>query len=332
MTVHPGTKGPRQHLLPPDIMRKILLSVGAIIFGASLLTLANGAVSTFLTVEMAKTGIPPALVGLVITGHAIGFILGCFIAGRAIRMVGHIRVFAAFAAAAAIATMAYTVSEVWWLWLVLRMIVGFCSAGLFTVAESWMSDRTPKEQRGSALSIYMISNKLAFASGQGLLILNETYGFVVLLVMSALYSFALIPVVMTRSTGPNIPQISTLHFKTVYRIAPAGLVGAVAVGLMTSGSGRHTRVRCGAHTLDRDNCVARRRTADRQPVSSVAAGMDVRSHGSPGHHRRRHTGSGRNFSRSGVQRSAPTASSHRALRALGWDGIVDLRNLCCARQ
>ena len=41
-------------------------------------------------------------------------------------------------------------------WFILRIVTGFSMVSLYTVAESWLNDRSSNKNRGSVLSIYMI--------------------------------------------------------------------------------------------------------------------------------------------------------------------------------
>lgn len=210
------------------------LAVAAIILGVALLQLANGALLTFLPVRLTLDSYSAGSIGLIATGHAAGFLVGCLTTTRIIRQVGHIRAFAVFAAMMSATAIAFSlwIDPVYWMGL--RIITGFCSAGLFTVAESWLAERTPAALRGRVLSVYMIFNKVGFAGGQLMLAVGDVAGLAFYMGGAALYALCLIPVALTTSTSPSVPDIAPLRLRELYRIAPAGVVGCFATGLINS--------------------------------------------------------------------------------------------------
>ena len=98
-----------------------------------------------------------------------GFLGGSVYTPRIVQRVGHIRVFAALAsiASACILVHAVFVTPVWW--AVLRFASGFCFAGVYVVAESWLNDRSTNETRGKLLSFYMVLSYVGAGGGQLLL-------------------------------------------------------------------------------------------------------------------------------------------------------------------
>src|SRR3546814_12731987 len=95
-----------------------------------------------------------------------------------------------------------------YLWGPLRLITGFCSAGLFTIAESWISAQTPSQIRGRVLSLYMLSNKLALAGGQILLAFSDIEATAFFIVAACCYSLSLIPVALPRGHTPAQPELT----------------------------------------------------------------------------------------------------------------------------
>ena len=213
-------------------MGSAFLGLVAIVAGAFLLQVSNGWLGILVPLELGVEGYPAAVIGLVVTAHSVGFLVGCIFAPRLVRSLGHIRAFAVLAAAVSVATMAFTATVDPWLWGPLRLVTGFCSAGLFTIAERWISAQTPSQFRGRVLSLYMLSNKVALAGGQLLLAFSNADASVYFLVAAACYSLSLIPVASTHGATPSQPELMTLSLRKLYRIAPVGIVGAVATGLV----------------------------------------------------------------------------------------------------
>ena len=210
-----------------------VLALTAIVAGAFLLQMANGWLGLLVPARLGAAEYPATVVGIVVTAHSVGFLAGCLVAARIVRQVGHIRAFAALAAAVSVASLAFTIAVEPVLWTLLRLVTGFCSAGLFTIAEAWISAQTPQKLRGRVLSLYMTSNKLAVAGGQ-LALAAADGGAVFFLLSSAAYSLALIPVALNPAAAPKPPELVTLNLRQLFRIAPAGVVGCFAAGLINT--------------------------------------------------------------------------------------------------
>ena len=50
----------------------------------------------------------------------------------------------------------------------MRLITGFCFAGIFVIVESWLNERSNNESRGMVLSIYLFISLGGLAGGQWL--------------------------------------------------------------------------------------------------------------------------------------------------------------------
>lgn len=211
-----------------------LLPVLPIIASVAIMQLASGLLTTFLPLRMVVEGLPATAVGIMVTGHGLGFLVGCLVAPKVIRAVGHIRVFAAFAATVAAIALAFGATIDTVLWTVLRFVVGFCYAGLFTVAESWLNDQLPSNVRGRVISLYMLANKLSFAGGQMLLTAGSIEGALFFMVGSAAFSLSLLPVALTRGGTPPVPEVVRLSARQLWRLSPVGLVGCFATGMVNA--------------------------------------------------------------------------------------------------
>ncbi len=210
------------------------LALAAVIFGAGVLQIAHGLLSTLLPLQLNAAQASTVDIGLMATAFSGGFILGCLAVSRLIAAVGHIRVFAAFAALASAVTLAFAIAPEPLLWMAVRVVHGFATASLLTVAESWLNERTPSQQRGRVMAAYMVISKTAFAGGQLSLVLSDIGGLIFFMVASAAYSLSLIPVAMTRAPSPSVPKLRTLGLKRFYRVAPAAAVGCFAIGMMNA--------------------------------------------------------------------------------------------------
>lgn len=215
-------------------MLSTLLPVAPILAGTALLLVGNGVFSTFIALRMSTEGFATGSIGMVVASYSIGFLIGCRLAGRLVRRVGHIRAFAVLAGTMCAITLLYpfvigTVS-----WTLLRAFNGAASAGMFMITESWLNHRTRANERGRVLAAYTISNKLAFGGGQFLLGLADTSGQLLFMVSAIAYALSLLPVALTAESAPPIEDARRMPLAELYRASPLGVVGVLLAGLVGS--------------------------------------------------------------------------------------------------
>lgn len=212
-------------------MNAAFLSVIAVVLGVTLLQGANGVLTALLPLRMVGEGMDAVDVGIMATGYSVGFLAGCLMAPPVVRAIGHIRTFAIAAAALSVMALAFAIAVDTTLWTILRTVTGLCMAVLYTVADSWITDRSPPDQRGRILSLYLISTKLALIGGPLLLIFAPTSGSGPMMIMAALISMSLIPVAATRSSSPTLPDARPMGLRELFILAPAAVTGSFAAGL-----------------------------------------------------------------------------------------------------
>ena len=72
-------------------------------------------------------------IGLVMSGYSLGQLAGCIAVPRILETSGHVRVFAALASLASIAALIHMIYVDPYIWGAMRMLSGFCYAGLYVV-------------------------------------------------------------------------------------------------------------------------------------------------------------------------------------------------------
>lgn len=216
-------------IMPPGIA-----SLGPLLASVGILLAGNGLQNTLISVRGNIEGFSPQTIGLFTTFYFIGFMVGCFLAPVVVRRVGHIRAFAVFAAVAATATASHAIFVFPVAWFALRFFAGICFVGLFTVIESWISEKSTNENRGQVFSVYRIISLLAITGGQGLLVLADPSTFVLFIAVSMLVTLALVPVALSTTNMPHAPKKVHIRISRLYRISPLGMVGAMIGGMALS--------------------------------------------------------------------------------------------------
>lgn len=164
------------------------------------------------------------------SAYYVGFLLGAWRTTAMITRVGHVRVFAALASLISAAFLVYAAAPNPWVWIAMRVIVGFCFSGVYVVAESWLNDAATNETRGKALSLYMIVQMLGLISAQLLLNVANPAGYTLFVVMSVLVSISMTPILLTAGTAPAYRTTKPMTLVELFRISPLGCVSMFLLG------------------------------------------------------------------------------------------------------
>ena len=213
-------------------MDHVLRSAWPLFLGMALLMLGNGLQGTLLGVRADIEGFATAVTGIVMSGFYAGLLAGAVFAPRLIGRVGHVRVFAAFAAVASAAVLLHAVFLEPVLWALMRVISGFAFAALYIVAESWLNSETRNDARGRVLGAYMIVSAGGMAFGQVLLNAADPADFVPFTVVSVLVSLAVVPMLLSTGPSPKLAPAGRPDFRRLYATSPLGVVGVVVSGVI----------------------------------------------------------------------------------------------------
>ncbi len=207
------------------------IAAWALFTGIGLMMIGNGLQGTLVGIRSEEAGFGTNTIGLVMSGYFVGILVGSRAATKALTSVGHIRVFAALASLASTATLVYllTVNPV--AWGLMRFATGFCMAGLYVVAESWINDLATNANRGRLLAFYMVVSMGGFAGGQLLLNVPDRTGIQLFLISSVLISLALVPTSLSASSSPPTLTPEVMSIGELAAIVPTGIVVSVLVGM-----------------------------------------------------------------------------------------------------
>ncbi len=214
-------------------MIQILASVFFLLLGAGILVIGNSLLGIVLPVRLGYEHIPEFQSGMVMSAYYLGFVLGSAGIQALIRRAGHIRAFAALAAVLTAAAMLHALVFDIWVWAALRILAGFCMAGLFAIIESWLNVKSSNENRGQILSIYVVTIYAASFGGQFLVNLGTAEGTALYCVVGLAVVLSLVPVVLTRVVGPEIDKIKAMSLMALYRASPLGAVVTCGAGLLS---------------------------------------------------------------------------------------------------
>jgi len=207
-----------------------LRSIAAILLSTALFLIGNGLLGTVTPVRATLEGFGDIVIGLIGSFYYAGFVLGCFAGPRMLARVGHVRTFAVAAGLGAVTPLLQllVVNEV--VWILVRGLFGFAAANLYMVIESWLNETATNETRGRILAAYMTVNFLGLMGGQMLFTTGRATSFALFSLSAIFYAICLIPMGLTRLAQPKPAPVPRLRPLRLFRIAPVGVAGCIAVG------------------------------------------------------------------------------------------------------
>lgn len=205
-------------------------SIASLLSSYGLLLVANGLFGTIVSIRSKTEAFSDTTIGIVLACYFAGMLLSTFFAAKVVSIIGHIRAFATFGTLASVVALAHLL----WIdpifWGSLRLVSGFCMGGMIVVTEGWLNERASNKNRGQILALYMITTYACAGAAQFILMLGSPGGFRLFVIVSVLFSFALIPLLVTRSPSPAQAKPHRPNIKKLYQTSPVGMLGTFIVG------------------------------------------------------------------------------------------------------
>ena len=218
-------------------MIRHLLPISSLFFGLFLLLFAGGINGLILPVRGAAEGFSALSLGLLGTGWALGYVLGCMFMSRLVGNVGHVRAFSAMSALAAVSILLSLIILSPYAWIPLRALSGFCFAGAAMIAESWLGERAEPANRGKIFAIYAMVSLGATMGGQMVLPLGNTNTYLFFVLAAVFYSLAVVPTAVSSSANPNPLASVKLNLPQQWRNSPIAVFGVLMAGISNSAFG-----------------------------------------------------------------------------------------------
>ncbi len=211
-------------------MFQFFLSAWALLLGMGLLMVGNGLQGTLLGVRGEIEGFTTFEMSFVMSAYFLGFLGGSRLAPEMIRRVGHVRVFAALASLISAVMIIYPFFPETYVWVAGRVLVGFCFSGVYVTAESWLNNAANNENRGQALSLYMIVQMMGIVAAQGLMLAGDPAGYETFVIASILVSVSFAPILLSISPTPAFDSTKPMTLRQLMEISPLGCVGMFLLG------------------------------------------------------------------------------------------------------
>jgi len=205
--------------------------VVALLVSVSILLAGQGLQIMLLPVRASMENFSTIAIGVIGAVYFLGFTTGCLKGGALLQKVGHVRVFLAMTALASAAPLVHGLIVNEWAWAVLRFMSGFCFAVLYVVIESWLNERADDENRGMIFGTYVMITLTLMATGQMMVLLYEPGQLHLFALASILVSIAAVPIALSTSPSPAVPEHATPDLRKLFQTSPAGTMGCLATGL-----------------------------------------------------------------------------------------------------
>ncbi|SFI21540.1 MFS transporter [Albimonas pacifica] len=211
---------------------RLIISFAALLMSVVLVQLGSGSLAPLDALSGAALGFSAAEIGLLGSAHFVGFFVGCWLAPRMTGTIGHVRVFAAFAASGAIGALAHPLWHEPWFWAVLRMLTGFAVAGSATVIEGWLQARVTNDTRGRVIGVYRVVDLGAALAAQAMISFLPPATFVSYNIVACMCCLCLVPLTLTSAPEPEKPETPPrLRPLKTLRLSPLGAAGVFVAGI-----------------------------------------------------------------------------------------------------
>lgn len=211
-------------------MGQFIKSAWALLLGMLLLMVGNGMQGTLLGIRGELEGFSTFEMSLVMSAYFVGFLGGSRLAPDMIRRVGHVRVFAALASFISAVLILYPTLAEPVAWILGRVVIGFCFSGVYVTAESWLNNAATNDNRGKALSVYMIVQTLGIVTAQALMLVADPSGYVLFVIPSVLVSISFAPILLSISPTPAFETTKPMSLRQLFDNSPLGVVGMFLLG------------------------------------------------------------------------------------------------------
>ena len=213
-------------------MYKIIKNSWALFIGYGVIMVSHGFQGNLLGIRAILENFNFIATGTMMSGYFVGYFVGANMIPNLVSKVGHIRVFAAFASMASLSSLVHALFVDPIVWTLARFLTGFSMIGILIIVESWLNDRATNKTRGKVLSLYMFFTFFAFTIGNLLLNISSPNSYEPFILISLLFSVALIPILLTKRKPPTFKKTSSIRIKELLKISPFGSFSMLCTGFI----------------------------------------------------------------------------------------------------
>ena len=195
------------------------------------IALSNGLLNLLMPYDLNQMNISVSFIGFIMACQSIGFMVGCVFGEKIIQYTGHSRSFAAAAAFVSSIALLCLIFNHPLLWGLFRIIFGLSFSLIFMTLESWFNAESTAENRGSVFALYQLIYYFSFSLGQFIFSTKDALEFNPFLIVTLMACISIIPMSISPTQGPVIPESVRMNIKALYQVSPIGIFGSLACGL-----------------------------------------------------------------------------------------------------
>ncbi|MDH5518023.1 MAG: MFS transporter [Gammaproteobacteria bacterium] len=214
-------------------MIKIIRAHFSLLSATAILLLGSGLLGTLVALRAESEAFPQVIIGMIMSGFFMGYVIGSYLCPQVIRTYGHIRSFSIFAATGCVTVLLHGLIVDPFVWLVLRVITGICMLGMYLVIESWLNSVATAKSRGGLFSVYMAINLLALACSQYLILIYDIKSLAPFVLIALFFTLALLPIATTFIAQPEKVEKGHLGLRHLYETSPLAAFGALVSGMIS---------------------------------------------------------------------------------------------------
>lgn len=213
-------------------LQKFVLPLTALLAATMFICGGYAALSSVFALKLTQLDTPTQISGIILSMYYLGCVVASFTASKIVNKVGHIRAFGVFASLLSVFVLIHSFSTNLYYWAMLRFLEGYCVGGTSLCLESWLNSKATNANRGLVVSFYMVTSYLGAALGQLLISVPDPSGMLMYIIISIIFSLAMIPISLTQLSAPTIETHANMPIKRAYEVSPVGFVCCIASGVL----------------------------------------------------------------------------------------------------
>ncbi|WP_067098917.1 MFS transporter [Marinomonas atlantica] len=215
-------------------MSATLFSLLALFASGFFIYISHGLINVLLPLRLNFEQVSTGNIGLIMSMFSVGLLLGGMFTRRLMTRVGHIRMYTASAALAAISIL---ICYLWfneWVWAVMRILMGFCIAATNIVSDGWLSERSTSETRSRILATNQIVVLLSMFLGSFVVNIADVTHATLYIIAGLLLCGGVVPIAMGKATAPQVEDTVPMPMLQLIRTSPVGASSVLVCGLVLS--------------------------------------------------------------------------------------------------
>lgn len=209
---------------------QVLLSISALLVTILFMQVGTTALGPLDALSALEYSFTTIQIGVIGGAHFLGFLIGCLLSPALIRYVGHARSYGVVVALSIMAILLHPIFPDFYIWCLLRVINGLAVASAYTAIESWLNAKLNTTNRARFFSFYRFIDMTGAICAQSLIIVLAPALYVSYSILALFLTLSLLPLGLTRSVPPEMPENNVFSPTFAYTISPLAVLGVLVVG------------------------------------------------------------------------------------------------------